>query len=115
MGWVWHQRAPASALASRRSISRDGSAAAGSTAAPTQNAVGSPTELPVASRPSFIPVRMRMSPMASTSNTAVRSEEHTSELQSQFHLVCRLLLEKKKKKEKCTLHKKKKKKKKKNK
>src|SRR5689334_23959911 len=29
----------------------------------------------------------------------VRSEEHTSELQSQFHLVCRLLLEKKKKNE----------------
>src|SRR5438309_8058502 len=27
--------------------------------------------------------------------SAVRSEEHTSELQSQFHLVCRLLLEKK--------------------
>src|SRR5438309_8382064 len=25
----------------------------------------------------------------------LRSEEHTSELQSQFHLVCRLLLEKK--------------------
>src|SRR5689334_23406237 len=31
-------------------------------------------------------------------STKVRSEEHTSELQSQFHLVCRLLLEKKKKK-----------------
>src|SRR5258708_28629427 len=29
--------------------------------------------------------------------TAVRSEEHTSELQSPDHLVCRLLLEKKKK------------------
>src|SRR5689334_24000392 len=29
---------------------------------------------------------------------SARSEEHTSELQSQFHLVCRLLLEKKKKK-----------------
>src|SRR6266481_4937598 len=29
--------------------------------------------------------------------TFERSEEHTSELQSQFHLVCRLLLEKKKK------------------
>src|SRR5438309_5635551 len=29
---------------------------------------------------------------------ASRSEEHTSELQSQFHLVCRLLLEKKKNK-----------------
>src|SRR5689334_23725332 len=26
---------------------------------------------------------------------SLRSEEHTSELQSQFHLVCRLLLEKK--------------------
>src|SRR5256886_10568016 len=31
---------------------------------------------------------------------AQRSEEHTSELQSQSNLVCRLLLEKKKKKEK---------------
>src|SRR2546427_1815167 len=31
-----------------------------------------------------------------------RSEEHTSELQSQSNLVCRLLLEKKKKKEKQT-------------
>src|SRR2546422_3702629 len=33
----------------------------------------------------------------------LRSEEHTSELQSRLHLVCRLLLEKKKKKEKTTL------------
>src|SRR2546430_12286812 len=32
-----------------------------------------------------------------------RSEEHTSELQSQSNLVCRLLLEKKKKKE-CDQH-----------
>src|SRR2546430_5983195 len=31
-----------------------------------------------------------------------RSEEHTSELQSQSNLVCRLLLEKKKKKDKTT-------------
>src|SRR3989449_7423401 len=31
-----------------------------------------------------------------------RSEEHTSELQSRLHLVCRLLLEKKKKKKNCT-------------
>src|SRR2546422_8455088 len=30
-------------------------------------------------------------------NRFVRSEEHTSELQSRLHLVCRLLLEKKKK------------------
>src|SRR2546422_1998416 len=33
--------------------------------------------------------------------TGIRSEEHTSELQSRLHLVCRLLLEKKKK-EKAT-------------
>src|SRR2546422_7305781 len=31
-----------------------------------------------------------------------RSEEHTSELQSRLHLVCRLLLEKKKKADKLT-------------
>src|SRR6267143_4029405 len=41
----------------------------------------------------------------------IRSEEHTSELQSQFHLVCRLLLEKKKQKQYSTLIVKKKKKK----
>src|SRR2546429_5993769 len=33
----------------------------------------------------------------------VRSEEHTSELQSRLHLVCRLLLEKKKKKRETNL------------
>src|SRR2546430_4290480 len=33
-----------------------------------------------------------------------RSEEHTSELQSQSNLVCRLLLEKKKKKVQLILH-----------
>src|SRR3989449_5358851 len=32
------------------------------------------------------------------STTSLRSEEHTSELQSRLHLVCRLLLEKKKQK-----------------
>src|SRR5690554_5764442 len=35
--------------------------------------------------------------------TIYRSEEHTSELQSRPHLVCRLLLEKKKKKKKIKL------------
>src|SRR5690349_23556337 len=34
----------------------------------------------------------------------VRSEEHTSELQSRRDLVCRLLLEKKKQKRKITRH-----------
>src|SRR5256886_5525973 len=36
-------------------------------------------------------------PIASTPSSTARSEEHTSELQSQSNLVCRLLLEKKKK------------------
>src|SRR5256884_1225694 len=35
---------------------------------------------------------------AASSPPRSRSEEHTSELQSRLHLVCRLLLEKKKKK-----------------
>src|SRR6266436_8379414 len=34
----------------------------------------------------------------------LRSEEHTSELQSRLHLVCRLLLEKKKKKKLDYIH-----------
>src|SRR3712207_7649772 len=42
--------------------------------------------------------RAATSPIPSTSHTtaSVRSEEHTSELQSRQYLVCRLLLEKKK-------------------
>src|SRR5699024_11288424 len=36
--------------------------------------------------------------LAQQNGTDVRSEEHTSELQSRFDLVCRLLLEKNKKK-----------------
>src|SRR2546429_7367183 len=36
------------------------------------------------------------SPAGAESCAPVRSEEHTSELQSRLHLVCRLLLEKKK-------------------
>src|SRR5689334_24302853 len=46
-----------------------------------------------ASAPAFLDGRPSAPRLSST-----RSEEHTSELQSQFHLVCRLLLEKKKKK-----------------
>src|SRR2546430_6334708 len=40
--------------------------------------------------------RLRTRPPAGRTNR-IRSEEHTSELQSQSNLVCRLLLEKKKK------------------
>src|SRR2546429_4768690 len=47
--------------------------------------------------------RIRIGNTTDRHNQAVgvgRSEEHTSELQSRLHLVCRLLLEKKKKKRK---------------
>src|SRR5437899_12753793 len=39
---------------------------------------------------------LRRPPRSPTRATTMRSEEHTSELQSLRHLVCRLLLEKKK-------------------
>src|SRR5690348_17679543 len=39
----------------------------------------------------------RTASTAKRNESPVRSEEHTSELQSPVHLVCRLLLEKKKK------------------
>src|SRR5687768_17991657 len=38
-------------------------------------------------------------PRRAARDRAPRSEEHTSELQSRLHLVCRLLLEKKKRRE----------------
>src|SRR2546422_3570672 len=41
----------------------------------------------------------RSRPRASARESPARSEEHTSELQSRLHLVCRLLLEKKKNKD----------------
>src|SRR5207249_11506746 len=41
--------------------------------------------------------RLERNPVGQTTKRFIRSEEHTSELQSRFDLVCRLLLEKKKK------------------
>src|SRR6266481_8874843 len=38
-------------------------------------------------------LKERVTHLAPQHDLVVRSEEHTSELQSQFHLVCRLLLE----------------------
>src|SRR2546429_4497120 len=46
----------------------------------------------------FILASVRDTPGNPCPRIAWRSEEHTSELQSRLHLVCRLLLEKKKKK-----------------
>src|SRR5689334_23607309 len=46
-------------------------------------------------RPMPVPSATRSNVMATAATAPARSEEHTSELQSQFQLVCRLLLEKK--------------------
>src|SRR5258708_26698143 len=60
--------------------------------APKRVCSASPRDsLPVAACPSLCG-------LAGAVSSEVRSEEHTSELQSPDHLVCRLLLEKKKKK-----------------
>src|SRR5947208_6625072 len=50
------------------------------------------------------PAVPRTVPLSTAPAERQRSEEHTSELQSPDHLVCRLLLEKKKKKNKDTSH-----------
>src|SRR6266487_516303 len=75
----------------------------GSTAANRRRVMSraSPT-IPTATG-TFFPISAR--------SRSMRSEEHTSELQSPVHLVCRLLLEKKKKKKKNKTKQKKKKKK----
>src|SRR2546422_7933362 len=49
------------------------------------------------SRRGFDGARMDQIARRAAVNKQLRSEEHTSELQSRLHLVCRLLLEKKKK------------------
>src|SRR5258707_6719985 len=54
----------------------------------------SPVEDSTFSRPPRKPATKETGPVAKTG--VVRSEEHTSELQSRQYLVCRLLLEKKK-------------------
>src|SRR6476660_10488999 len=57
--------------------------------------------LPICSRVLSLSSRSRSAkpsmPITPASGVRIRSEEHTSELQSPDHLVCRLLLEKKKK------------------
>src|SRR2546422_7342121 len=58
----------------------------------------SPSDLHLAAGSSRRNCRRRSASSAPRGSTgACRSEEHTSELQSRLHLVCRLLLEKKKK------------------
>src|SRR5690348_18078658 len=70
-----------------------------STRAPTASSTSAEPDRPVAER---LPCLATAQPAPAAISAAVveRSEEHTSELQSPVHLVCRLLLEKKKKNKK---------------
>src|SRR2546422_1453349 len=62
-----------------------------------QKGVSSPLEAHIPLSISFV-TRMILSSPVNRKTCWKRSEEHTSELQSRLHLVCRLLLEKKKNK-----------------
>src|SRR2546429_6866226 len=53
---------------------------------------------------SYEGVKVRRSRFFNGTVPTERSEEHTSELQSRLHLVCRLLLEKKKKNHRPRIH-----------
>src|SRR5688572_33200521 len=70
----------------------DCASSAGS-AASAPSDVTTPSSRRAPGPPAFRPVSGRLS---SRQSVCSRSEEHTSELQSQSNLVCRLLLEKKK-------------------
>src|SRR2546430_13111406 len=83
-----HRADPRLALAGRRHDGARGHSAHGSAAERTRES-GCPVTLPGAAR------RSRPGGAAAPWRE-IRSEEHTSELQSQSNLVCRLLLEKKK-------------------
>src|SRR5688572_15712992 len=109
----------------RRTISAAGIGVLASSARAAASAYGPPD--PIASTPSSgsmmspVPERMKLLSLSVTASSASRrrrtrslrqslasstaarrSEEHTSELQSQSNLVCRLLLEKKKNDEQMT-------------
>src|SRR2546422_6328335 len=65
-----------------------------------QTASGKPVNVTLSPNPSHLeavnPVVEGRARANQTNRRGKRSEEHTSELQSRLHLVCRLLLEKKK-------------------
>src|SRR5262245_64076409 len=97
-GWKWtmwsnrFRNSNRNVSASFRSTSRSMAASAAG--------VTKPSALPRYSSAPVLEVAMRIDDRHDTVSPApilIRSEEHTSELQSLRHLVCRLLLEKKKK------------------
>src|SRR5688572_31069719 len=60
--------------------------------------------IPITTQQAWVPNSSVMKWCSSICGRRSRSEEHTSELQSQSNLVCRLLLEKKKNKKKMHNH-----------
>src|SRR2546430_13646798 len=83
----WHAIIATAGAASFRMTGRSG---------PTVSAPGVRVVLIMAPEATGAPARGSTSGFFDPVATACRSEEHTSELQSQSNLVCRLLLEKKK-------------------
>src|SRR5437899_4361991 len=69
---------------------------------PAADVIAEAERISAAARASKVPVKLvggaAVNLHSRSAREAPRSEEHTSELQSLRHLVCRLLLEKKKKK-----------------
>src|SRR5690625_5377966 len=69
---------------------------------PTRRSSDLPRKIPSRQSTGGTP-RSAVRPPSSGQTSRARSEEHTSELQSRGHLVCRLLLEKKKRKTKINI------------
>src|SRR2546430_6470683 len=82
---------------SSRGLHACGNSAFAATTAPTAEAAEPPRPEPSGIPLSISSVNPNPRRSASCIASSARSEEHTSELQSQSNLVCRLLLEKKKK------------------
>src|SRR2546430_12892451 len=94
------RRPPRSTLFPYTTLFRStGNIAVKSTANLTDAAGGSAGDTPAAAREKAFARRLPSDRVVSAEDCVRRSEEHTSELQSQSNLVCRLLLEKKKQQE----------------
>src|SRR6266498_5017459 len=74
-----------------------------------ETGTSSPRPAMISKRTSFTNWGVMLASPPTRSFPLARSEEHTSELQSRPHIVCRLLLEKKKQKQQETPHQQKKK------
>src|SRR2546422_4915575 len=91
---------PYTTLFRSSALERAGERMSASFSPPQHGAMPSEARRHVTESAWMAPAHVRFGSIATKSRKPVaanRSEEHTSELQSRLHLVCRLLLEKKKK------------------